>query len=72
MSRPAGLKLVLKVGGSPVPECSEPRAETPPAQAVAPLRLNMAAISEAETQHKERKHKKKKKKEKEKHKHKKV
>ncbi|KAF0296891.1 Bromodomain-containing protein 9 [Amphibalanus amphitrite] len=71
VSRPAGLKLVLKVGGSPVPESSEARAETPPAQAVAPLRLNMAAISEAETHHKERKHKKKKKKEKEKHKHKK-
>ncbi|XP_037084818.1 bromodomain-containing protein 7-like [Pollicipes pollicipes] len=73
VSRPAGLRLVLKVGVALTPD-HEPRSVTPP-PAVAPLRFSMAAINEAETQRKEKKHKKKKKKDKdrdrERHRHKK-
>lgn len=58
--RSSSLKLVLKVGTASTPE-----HEQPPPPPVAPLRFNMAAITEAETHRKEKKHKKKKKKDKE-------
>ncbi|XP_043211195.1 bromodomain-containing protein 7-like isoform X1 [Amphibalanus amphitrite] len=57
----SGLRLVLKVGVTPE---HEPSPATPPPSVVAPLRLSMAAITEAETHRKEKKHKKKKKKDK--------
>ena len=57
----SGLRLVLKVGLTPEHESAP---ATPP-PSVAPLRLSMAAITEAETHRKEKKHKKKKKKDKE-------
>ena len=66
VSRPAavagsGLRLVLKMGLTPEHESCP---ATPP-PSVAPLRLNMAAITGAESHRKDKKHKKKKKKDKE-------